>query len=266
MLLARTLTALVLIPLAIGAIFYLPPLFFVGVCAAIVSLAIWEMASFFWPHNYLMHNIFLAVVLVLIFVSEFFSPFFTLAIGGLWWLAVPYLLVKYMHNGAFSIRSWQSKFVVGVLTFIPCFTGLVTLRLDFGPLYLLFVLAIIWAADIGAYFSGRFFGKHLLAERISPKKTVEGVLGGLVAAIVVAIIAGLVLGFTGWVWVMWLLLVTVVVLWSIIGDLFESMLKRVAQVKDSGNILPGHGGVYDRIDSITAAVPIFALGLLLLRL
>ena len=129
---------------------------------------------------------------------------------------------------------------------------------------MLYVLAIVWAADIGAYFTGLRFGKNLLGAKISPKKTIEGLIGGIVAALLVATIGGFLLHFTGIRWLFILTLAVIVCLWSVIGDLFESMLKRQAGVKDSGVILPGHGGVYDRIDSLTAAIPLFALGLLIL--
>jgi len=266
MLLHRIITAIVLLALVIAGIFYLPPLFFVTICAIVIAIAGWEMASFFWPKNFLLKNVFVGSLLVLIFLSEFCPPLISLAVGALWWFSVPYFLIKFTRTGENYFTTPALRFLLGFLTFIPCFTGLIALRFDFGAIYLLFVLAIVWAADIGAYFAGRFFGKRLLAEHISPKKTVEGLLGGIGAALIIAIIAGFMLGLTLVAWVVWLLLVVVVVLWSVVGDLFESMLKRIANVKDSGTILPGHGGFFDRIDSLTSAIPIFALGLLLLRI
>ena len=122
-------------------------------------------------------------------------------------------------------------------------------------------MLLIWGADSGAYFAGRAFGKRKLAPKVSPGKSWEGVIGGLLTALVAAVIAtqwlGAVGGLAGF-----LALVAVTVFISVLGDLSESLFKRVMALKDSGGILPGHGGVLDRIDSLTAAAPIFALGLL----
>jgi phosphatidate cytidylyltransferase len=129
--------------------------------------------------------------------------------------------------------------------------------------YVMFALCLIWAADSGAYFIGKYFGKHKLAVKISPKKTVEGLLGGILFAFVTALIFALIAKVPFNKWLYWSGLVLITVLFSVLGDLFESMLKRRANVKDSGSLVPGHGGVLDRIDSLTAALPVFTLGLLL---
>lgn len=124
------------------------------------------------------------------------------------------------------------------------------------------LISLIWIADIGAYFVGRKWGKRKLAPTISPGKTVEGLLGGLTGVIVYASMIGhWVLGYSGWTWLLWVVLVLMTALFSVSGDLFESRLKRRVNVKDSGTILPGHGGVLDRIDSISAAAPVFFVGL-----
>jgi phosphatidate cytidylyltransferase len=131
-----------------------------------------------------------------------------------------------------------------------------------GALVLLFALALVWAADIGAYFAGRAFGRRKLAPAVSPGKTWEGVAGGVALALVVAAIAGnWLFGLSGPAWAPFLLLCVAVVLISIVGDLGESLLKRQAGAKDSGTLLPGHGGMLDRIDSLLAALPAMALGL-----
>ena len=124
----------------------------------------------------------------------------------------------------------------------------------------------MWAADIGAYFSGRAFGKRKLAPQISPGKTWAGAYGALVAGVLVAGIGGWLLDVRGAQLVALALLATVTVAVSIVGDLIESLMKRHAQVKDSGSIFPGHGGLMDRLDSVFAALPVFAAGLLLLGL
>jgi phosphatidate cytidylyltransferase len=135
------------------------------------------------------------------------------------------------------------------------------LHREYGPGYVILLFLLIWGADTGAYFAGRAFGKHKLAARVSPGKTWEGVFGGMLLALTVA------LGATQWLepagqLVPFLVLVAVTVAISVLGDLAESLFKRIADVKDSGGLLPGHGGVLDRIDSLTAAAPVFTLGLI----
>ena len=134
-----------------------------------------------------------------------------------------------------------------------------------GQWLLLFILLLVWAADTGAYFFGRIFGKHPLAENTSPGKSLEGVAGGLVAVIALTLATGL---FAGWPRTEILAfgsLAVVVFLFSVLGDLFESLAKRHRGIKDSGRLLPGHGGILDRMDSLSAAAPAFAVGLEFLR-
>ena len=160
---------------------------------------------------------------------------------------------------------WEKSAVrtlCGVLLLSAAWLSMVELKaLESGDAWLLLILLIVWAADIGAYFSGKRWGRVKLAPHVSPGKTREGMYGGLVAV-------GLtVLAFSWWneltfSSVVYLMLLSLVVgLVSVMGDLFESLLKRHAGVKDSGTILPGHGGVLDRIDSILAAAPLYYLGL-----
>jgi phosphatidate cytidylyltransferase len=142
--------------------------------------------------------------------------------------------------------------------------ALVRLRVDVprGAQWLLFALCLVWAADVGAYFAGRSFGHTKLAPQVSPGKTWEGVLGGLV-------FAGLVALWGSWWFALPALKLVpvclVVVAFSVVGDLTESLLKRFAGLKDSGTLFPGHGGVMDRIDSLTSAMPVLLLGLQVLE-
>ncbi|WP_338036112.1 phosphatidate cytidylyltransferase [Halomonas binhaiensis] len=141
---------------------------------------------------------------------------------------------------------------------MPTWIGFNVLR-DSGGVWLLFVLLLVWCADTGAYFFGRAFGKRKLAPKVSPGKSWEGVLGGMGVTAFLAVIfslwQSLDLGAT-----IVLVVVTLgVTLTSVLGDLLESMLKRHRGLKDSSQLLPGHGGILDRIDSLTAAVPVFAL-------
>jgi phosphatidate cytidylyltransferase len=153
--------------------------------------------------------------------------------------------------------------VCGILVLVPPFIALARVLLAArgfarGPEMVLWMLLLVFAADIGAFFAGRKLGRHKLAPRVSPGKTWEGAIGGLAAVAVVALIGTLHFGLpvAGGV-----AFACGVGAFSVIGDLTESMFKRAAGLKDSGSLLPGHGGVLDRIDSVTAAAPLYALGL-----
>ncbi|HHW4682254.1 MAG TPA: phosphatidate cytidylyltransferase, partial [Xylella sp.] len=163
------------------------------------------------------------------------------------------------------------KLTTGTLAVIPAWCALVLLHSGdkhgsefqegiHGHMWLLTAQATVWAADSGAYFAGRLLGKHKLAPRISPNKTLEGGFGGMVAGLATASAFGLLNGVSTPQLPALLLVALVTILASVIGDLFESLLKRHAGVKDSGSMIPGHGGVLDRIDSTLAALPVFALG------
>jgi phosphatidate cytidylyltransferase len=153
-------------------------------------------------------------------------------------------------------------FVSGLLVLIPAWAGLVWIhQLSRGPYLVLFLLVLIWIADSGAYFAGRRWGRRKLAPLVSPGKTREGAYGALAGGLlwggVLAALYGVSVPQQGC--LVLLCLLTVVA--SIVGDLYESLSKRERGVKDSGSLLPGHGGILDRIDSLTAAAPVFALGL-----
>jgi phosphatidate cytidylyltransferase len=158
--------------------------------------------------------------------------------------------------------------IYGVLALAPCWAALVLLHNSdpSGPGIVLFLLVLVSAADTGAYFAGHRFGRRKLAPNVSPGKTVEGVWGGLGAAALAALLGALVLRIQGLQLLPFLLLCLITVLASVLGDLFESMMKRQHGVKDSGQLLPGHGGLLDRIDSLTAAAPVFGLGMIWLLL
>lgn len=186
-----------------------------------------------------------------------------LACAGVYWCSVLTWLWHYAADPQWrNPRSLRA--VAGVITLVAPWVALMNLHGTplFGPFYVLFLMGMIWIADSGAYFAGRRWGRHKLAPHISPGKTWEGAAGALLATLTFAALGAGVLGGPAETrWPVFIMICLVAVLFSIVGDLFESMIKRQHQVKDSGGLLPGHGGVLDRVDSLTAAAPVFLLGL-----
>lgn len=182
-----------------------------------------------------------------------------------WWIFALLLVISYPR----SSRYWRGlswlKGLFGLFTLLPTWIGINLIRADnfqfdqqTGAWLLLYVFSLVWAADIGAYFAGKAFGKHKLMPNVSPGKTIEGMLGGLVASSALIFLALQTELFSSQNTFHIVAISLIVVVSSVLGDLLESMLKRQAGVKDSGTILPGHGGILDRVDSLTAALPIFA--------
>jgi len=183
--------------------------------------------------------------------------------GLLLWVSIFGLMLRYRFSGNWSLAVRVFQLFLGIALLWICVHGLVFMHQHFeqGGWILLYLLTLVWVADIGAYFSGRKFGKHKLAPGISPGKTWEGVAGGIILNMGWMLIIFKV--SNGWDIVLWqfLLIGLATSMISVVGDLYESILKREASVKDSGKLLPGHGGVLDRIDSVIAATPVFVVGL-----
>ncbi len=170
-------------------------------------------------------------------------------------------VISYPRSSALWRESALARTIAGLLVLVPAWAALVVLHSRFDHGYFVLLAFIIWGADTGAYFAGRAFGKRKLAPNVSPGKSWEGVIGGLLVALLAALVATYWLTPLGG-YPAFFLLVLLTVFISVLGDLSESLFKRVMKLKDSGGILPGHGGVLDRIDSLTAAGPLFTLGLL----
>ncbi len=265
MLKERVLTALVLVAVLLGVMLGLPPVATVWLVTALVLLGAWEWAGFIRAPSASGGNVptrvgYVLVIAVLLLAgwsyvleSAWMRPVMIIAVAW-WFVAFVWMLVAPDRVNAVTAA------VAGVLALVPCWLALVHFSLSTTPHYgwVLFTLALVWAADTGAYFAGRFLGKVPLAPRVSPKKTWEGVIGGLLVSGAVAAIGGAWLGVSGYPFVSLCVAVAAI---SVVGDLAESMLKRAAGLKDSGSLFPGHGGVLDRIDSVTAAAPTLALGL-----
>lgn len=261
MLKVRVLTAVVLAPLFVLSVLTLPGGYFTILIGLIVLAGAWEWVTLSGYDGTATKAGAVAVAGVLMAAAYFFrdslaEPVFVLAC--LAWLAVAAGL--YRHRCHDLIR-WPRplRLLSGAVVLVPAWLAISMLQ-DLEPAAALALFLLIWAADTGAYFAGRRWGRRKLAPAISPGKTVEGVLGAAAAAVLVAAGFALYRDAGAAVWaglVAWSVLVALV---SIGGDLFESNWKRLVSLKDSGRLLPGHGGVLDRIDSITAAAPFFALG------
>lgn len=266
MLKQRILTALVMAPVAIGCLFFLPNAGFQLFVAAVITVGAWEwgnFAGFEMPGRYGY-----ATVIGLLLAGSFFVPNLAiLIVGCLWWL-VAFFLMRQYPQGADRWSSPITIALIGIAVLVPGFVSLLVLKDTANPNFLILLLFfLIWGADIGAYFTGRAFGKRKLAPEVSPGKSWEGFYGGLVIALIIGIGMFAWLGnpnlasLHGAIWIACLVLVIVV---SVLGDLAMSMFKRNRGVKDSSNLLPGHGGVLDRIDSLLSAGPVFGLMILLL--
>ncbi|HUW98383.1 MAG TPA: phosphatidate cytidylyltransferase [Acidiferrobacter sp.] len=206
---------------------------------------------------------FALAVVILGWASLWLSLSLVLIVASAWWL---WALVEVFFFRDQTGPLWRYRAVrllCGVPVLIPLWRGCVVLKAqDPGHPWLLgWVLVIVWTADSLAYFTGRAYGRHKLAPQVSPGKTLEGAAGGLAGAALVGAVGMVLLGFGVRGVLAGTLLGVVIAAFSVVGDLLESKAKRLAGVKDSGHWLPGHGGVLDRIDALTAAVPLFLVGI-----
>jgi phosphatidate cytidylyltransferase len=191
-----------------------------------------------------------------------------LLVAFIWWLCALLWLSRPQFAAPDTPANAGLKMFAGILVILPAWAALSTLhaRGEHGPLLTLMLLMLVWLADIGAYFAGRYWGKTKLAPAISPGKTWEGVYGGLLSSLLFAAIAGwLFSGSLNWT-LSFMAVSLLTAMFSVAGDLLESLMKRHSGIKDSGSIIPGHGGIFDRIDSLVAAAPIFLTGFLWLAL
>lgn len=269
MLKRRIATAVVLVPPLVAALFLLPPAGVVILLGLFVVAAAWEWAALsgmtgMGRAGYAALVLVAGAVLMVAGLRWEAAVHAALALAALWWLWTLYEVRRPLGG---ALRSAGGRRIAGLLTLVPAWAALGWLHLaDSGaPRLLLFVLLLAVAADTAAYFAGHAFGRIRLAPAISPGKTVEGVAGGIAGVVLLAYFYGtMALNLHGPALAVWLALAAVSGLVSVLGDLSESKLKRVAGAKDSGSLLPGHGGMLDRIDALTAAAPTFAWGWLIL--
>lgn len=271
MLIQRVVTSLVLAPLAVAAVLWLPAPAIAVLAALIFMLGFDEWLMLCGFHNKsvrFLATLTLAVVFAALYLwhPPWLDPAL-LGIGTLWWLLVLVWLRNISFAAAPTLPNGLLKLAAGVLTVVPAWAALLWLHAhaSYG-IWLLIALLMVWGADVGAYFAGTLFGHRKLAPHISPGKTWAGVYGAMGVALLVALVVGWLLQLAWPYWIALLVLTAISVAASIVGDLLESLLKRHALVKDSGNLFPGHGGLFDRIDSVCAMLPVFALGVWLLGL
>ena len=260
MLKTRIITAAVLIALLLVVILWLPPFATMIAMTAVVLAGAWEWSAFLRLQalpGRVLYVFAVAACLPVLWQLTLLEPgrMLMLVTALVWWVLALLWVVFAPRRAA----PWSAA-LAGLLALTPAWVALVRLRVDVprGEQWLLFAMCLVWAADVGAYFAGRSFGRIKLAPQVSPGKTWEGVAGGLVFAGLVAL--------WGCYWfgvpvLPFLPLCLGVVAFSIVGDLTESLLKRFAGLKDSGTLFPGHGGVMDRIDILTSALPVLLLGL-----
>jgi phosphatidate cytidylyltransferase len=260
MLKQRILTALVLLPIALAGFFLLDGAAFALFIGVVVTLGGWEwarLAGFAAQPLRLAYAAVVAVLLFGLYHAPQLAPW-VLLIGVLWWLLAVVLVISYPA----SSRYWgglPGRLLIGLLVLLPAWQGLILLKQwPQANALIIAVMVLVWGADIGAYFAGKTFGKRKLAPRVSPGKSWEGLVGGLLASLAITLGVGLQQGWSQASLMLAMGGAALVVLISVVGDLTESMFKRQSGIKDSSNLLPGHGGVLDRIDSLTAAVPVFA--------
>ena len=268
MLKARILTAIVALPLFLSALFFLQDIFWATLLLALTVIGSreWSQLARFSVRNTIFFMLLttLAGGELLFQLSESVKvdayssdPMWIYILSSAFWIVCAPLYLKQL----FLVKSPYIWMLIGWMLLLPTCLALYQLR-AISPLLLLGFMATIWISDTAAYFTGRSFGKHKLAPTISPNKTWEGVAGALIAVLIYGLI-----------WDFWLneeslaakllpLLLLMAIL-GIIGDLYESLIKRYANVKDSGNILPGHGGILDRIDALTSSLPFAILALLI---
>lgn len=267
----RVITALVLAPLAILAVLWLPTIVFAVLIGLLVLVGAWEWSRLAGIKPRGTRSLLLIPHLAILASLWWLGPqalLITAWIGAAWWLLA--LLWLWQRQFAASDTSTYRalKLFVGVLIFVPAWAALVLLHADpeHGPAWALFGVMLAWAADTFAYFTGRQFGGAKLAPTISPGKTWAGFWGGMVGTLLVAVTGAALFGL-GVVSALQLIALAIVVcLASVLGDLFESLIKRHSGAKDSGRIVPGHGGALDRLDSLVAALPVFVCGKLWLGL
>ncbi len=261
MLRSRIITALILAPSALAAIYLLALEWYAVVFWAVGGLGAYEFAGLAGLQSAPARWAYVGVYTALAAASWWLEALMPVGlwVGLLIWALATFTVLAYPASARVVRRGWVTG-LAGILICWAAWISLVVIRAaPDGATWVLWLLFLVWGADVGAYFAGRRFGHSKLAPQVSPGKTWEGVWGGLATS---SVVCGLLLLAMDRFNLGWLLIMVLLVGVSVFGDLFESVLKRVRGMKDSGSLLPGHGGVLDRIDSVVAVLPCLAVILL----
>jgi phosphatidate cytidylyltransferase len=266
MLKQRIITAIILASVIISAVIFLPTQMLALVLTAVICLAAWEWAACAGfhdiPHKTLYVSFILLCLVACLVLLQKQWIILIIACGLIWWIIAIFLVARYQMKKSINLSSRIMKAMIGGVILIPAWLSLILIHLNkSGVSLMLFLFFLIWLADSAAYFSGRKFGSKKLASNVSPGKSWEGVYGALTMSLLFGAGYAFYTDMNFMVAVYFILVVLFTVSFSILGDLVESMFKRLAGIKDSSNILPGHGGMLDRIDSLTSAAPVFFAGL-----
>ena len=249
------------------SVIYLDTTVFALLFGCIICLAAWEWSQFLGLRGTTLRLIYLSLAVACMVGSYAYreTAFAQILIwtAFVWWLLALVCVILEQVRGKNLLGSPPLKAIIGLLVLVPAWLSLVLLHAGESRLehIALFLLVLIWTADSSAYFAGKRWGRSKLASKVSPGKTWEGVLGGLVGTFIIVLIYALVISMQAIEMSMFLFICLFTILVSVLGDLLESMMKRSVDLKDSGGLLPGHGGVLDRIDSLTAAAPVFFIGI-----
>jgi len=268
----RIITALLITPFAIAMLLFVPTPLFVATIGSLCGIAMWEwtrlagMRSRPWRATAVALGV--AAMLALYFTSNVFLWWTFIVLGCVVWIGAIFWLRHFAFAASPTREHTAVKLAAGALAILPAFAGLMRIhQTQTTPhTWALYAVFLVWSADTLAYLSGSQWGRTKLAPNISPGKTREGLYGALIGTGFIAAIGGWWLDVRGSTLVLLVVVALISVAFSVVGDLFESLIKRHAGVKDSGNLFPGHGGVCDRLDGVFAALPFFALGKALLGL
>jgi phosphatidate cytidylyltransferase len=278
MLKTRVITAIVLLGIFLPVLWFAPLIYLGALIAIVITLAAWEWWRLLFPDNHRRAFSYAGLCLLNLVAWLMYADIEAVKILlwltlGFWLLVVPFIMKQSLR---LNLVSWRWPLAaIGLFILPACWFALMHLRAVSMTLFLS-VLVLVWAADIGAYFAGKAFGKHKLAKNLSPGKSIEGAVGGYLLVMVLGILGAslfadhpythgnfFALIQSSWGWSGMILVTALCVAMSIQGDLFESQMKRVAGVKDSSALLPGHGGFLDRIDALLPVLPLAGLIILM---
>ena len=278
MLKTRVITAIVLLGIFLPVLWFAPLIYLGALLAIVITLAAWEWWRLLFPNNQRRAFSYAGLCLLNLVAWLMYADIDAVKVLlcltlAFWLLLAPFIMKQSLQ---LNLESWRWPLAaIGLFILPACWFALMHLRAVSMALFLS-VLILVWAADIGAYFAGKAFGKHKLAKNLSPGKSIEGAVGGYLLVMVIGILGATLFAdypFTqnnffaliqsSWGWSGMILVTALCVVMSIQGDLFESQLKRVAGVKDSSALLPGHGGFLDRIDALLPVLPLAGLIILM---